>query len=87
MRAWGLDHTLAPIGRPTGTAVAERVIKTLKEECLWLRDWKNAGEVRAALLHWQRRYNELRPHQALDWETPAQRRAARLHRGPQRVAA
>ncbi|MBK8011750.1 MAG: transposase family protein [Deltaproteobacteria bacterium] len=31
-KRWGLDHTLAPVGRPTGNAVTERLIRTMKEE-------------------------------------------------------
>jgi putative transposase len=75
---WNLLHTYAPVGRPTGNAVAERVIRTLKEEVVWLRDWESIDELRVALAAWVRRYNELRPHQALDWKTPAEYRAERL---------
>ena len=75
---WGLMHTLAPVGRPTGNAVVERVIRTMKEEVIWLQDWEDAAEVRAALVAWQRRDNATRPHQALAWQTPAEYRAAKL---------
>jgi putative transposase len=75
---WGLVHTFAPVGRPTGNAVAERVIRTMKEEVVWLRDWNDADELREALLAWQRRYNTQRPHQALGWKTPAEQRAEKL---------
>jgi transposase InsO family protein len=75
---WGLVHTFAPVGRPTGNAVAERVIRTMKEEVIWLRDWKNAAELREALLAWVVRYNTRRPHQALGWKTPAEYRAEKL---------
>jgi putative transposase len=75
---WGLTHTLAPVGRPTGNAVVERVIRTMKEECVWLDDWDSAAALRVALAAWQQRYNETRPHQALGWQTPAERRAAHL---------
>lgn len=75
---WNLDHTLAPVGRPTGNAVAERVIRTLKEECIWLRDWKNLAELEQALAEWQHTYNEQRPHQSLGWKTPSERRAELL---------
>jgi putative transposase len=71
---WSLDHTLAPIGRPTGNAVAERVIRTMKEECIWLRDWRSATELHAALVEWQRSYNDDRPHQSLSWRTPSEAR-------------
>jgi transposase InsO family protein len=75
---WGLTHTLAPVGRPTGNAVVERLIRTMKEEVVWLQDWEDAAELRAALCAWQQRYNQTRPHQALDWQTPAEYRAAKL---------
>lgn len=75
---WNLDHTYAPVGRPTGNAVVERVIRTLKEEVVWLRDWESLDELRAALEAWVKRYNEQRPHQALGWKTPAEYRAERL---------
>lgn len=73
---WGLDHTYAPIGRPTGNSVVERVIRTMKEELLWLRDWNDADEIRRALVDWRRAYNERRPHQALAWKTPKEIRQA-----------
>lgn len=75
---WGLLHTYAPVGRPTGNAVVERVIRTLKEELIWLRDWESADELRVAVAAWLRHYNTQRPHQALDWQTPAERRIERL---------
>jgi transposase InsO family protein len=75
-RAWGLEHTFAPVGRPTGNAVAERVILTLKSELIWLRDWESAEELREAIERWRIFYNTERPHQALAWATPAERRAA-----------
>lgn len=75
---WRLNHTFAPVGRPTGNAVAERVIRTMKEECIWLRDWDSLEELRAALDAWRASYNSERPHQAIDWQTPAERRAERL---------
>lgn len=72
---WHLDHTFAPVGRPTGNAVVERFIRTMKEEVVWLRDWESADELRAALDAWVVRYNEQRPHQSLTWKTPAAYRA------------
>lgn len=78
VQRWNLRHTFAPVGRPTGNAVAERVIRTMKEEVIWLRDWDSADELREALLAWQVRYNTRRPHQALGWKTPAEYRAQKL---------
>lgn len=75
---WRLDHTFAPIGRPTGNAVAERIIQTMKLECIWLRDWESAAELQAALDAWRHKYNHQRPHQALAWLTPAAKRTQNL---------
>lgn len=56
-KRWRLDHTFAPVGRPTGNAVTERLIRTMKEECLWLRDWNSIAELQAALDAWRIEYN------------------------------
>jgi putative transposase len=75
---WNVEQLFAPVGRPTGNAVAERVIRTMKEECIWLRDWTSAAELLAALRAWMTTYNDVRPHQALAWQTPTERRRERL---------
>lgn len=75
---WHLDHTFAPVGRPTGNAVAERFIRTMKEELVWVQDWESADQLRAAVEQWLDGYHHRRPHQALGWMTPAEYRASRL---------
>jgi putative transposase len=77
-RAWGVVQTFAPVGRPTGNAVAERTIRTLKEECIWLHDWRSLAELQQALQALARTFDHDRPHQALGWQTPAERREQRL---------
>lgn len=83
---WGLVHTFAPVARPTGNAVAERVIQTLKVELLWTRDWESIAELESAIREWVDRYNNERPHQALGWRTPAQQRALNLNAPLERAA-
>lgn len=83
--AWHLNHTFAPIGRPTGNAVAERFIETMKVELIWARDWESAEELRVAVAAWLERYNRHRPHQSLDWMTPIEKRELNL--GQQQKAA
>lgn len=80
-RRWGIEQTFAPVGRPTGNAVVERFIRTMKEEVVWLQDWESADQLQTALDAWLIRYNTQRPHQALNWMTPAEYRSARLHLG------
>lgn len=83
---WGVEQTFAPVGRPTGNAVAERTIRTMKEECIWLADWAGIAELQAALLEWQRVFNTERPHQALKWSTPTELRALKLGGAVRRAA-
>jgi transposase InsO family protein len=75
---WHIEHTYAPVGRPTGNAVVERLIRTLKEEVVWLRDWESIEQLRTAVAAWVTRYNEQRPHQALGYKTPSEYRAEKL---------
>ena len=82
---WKLEHTFAPVARPTGNAVAERFIQTLKIELLWTRDWDSIEELRAAVRKWLRSFNYERPHQALADRTPAEKRESLL--GRERFAA
>jgi putative transposase len=75
---WHVNHTFAPIGRATGNAVAERFIRTLKEEVLWLQDFATVEDVRRAVDAWWPTYNLRRPHQALKFQTPHEVRVAKL---------
>jgi len=75
---WNILHTFAPVGRPTGNAVAERFIQTMKIELLWARDWTNIEELKTEVGRWRIFYNTERPHEALNWQTPAERRAHTL---------
>ncbi len=75
---WRFDHTFAPVGRPTGNAVAERFIGTMKIELIWTRDWASLKELQTAIDDWLEMYNGRRPHQAMDWMTPDEKRATNL---------
>ena len=77
-RKWGLEQTFAPVGRPTGNAVAERTIQTMKLECIWLEEFEGVDDLQAALDRWMAVFNHERPHQALNWQTPVERRCERL---------
>ena len=43
---------------PEGNGVAERFIRTLKENLLWVRTFNTTEELRAALIKFARHYNE-----------------------------
>lgn len=58
VRFLGMESSPSFVRSPEGNGVAERFIKTLKEQCLWLRDFEDAAEVDEALEDFKRRYNE-----------------------------
>lgn len=62
---------------PDDNAYVERVIRTIKEEEIWLNGYDTLTEARAALEAYIAHYNVERPHSALDYQTPTEV-AARL---------
>jgi len=50
----------------------ERLWRTVKYEEVYLHEYQNPKEAYRALAHYFEFYNYLRPHQALDYQTPAQ---------------
>ena len=63
---------------PEGNGVAERFIRTLKENLLWVRSFNTIEELRAELIEFARRYNETWIVERHGYQTPAQVRAAHL---------
>ena len=60
----GIQQKFTRPGRPQTNGKAERVIRTLLEECL-NQDFRNREERRKALLEYVNYYNSNRPHSAL----------------------
>ena len=57
---------------PDDNAFVERVIRTVKEEEIWLNGYDTLSEARAALEAYIAYYNVERPHSALDYQTPSE---------------
>lgn len=53
----GAESSPSFIRCPEGNGVAERMVRTLKEQCLWLRRWKTLEELQLALIEFKKRYN------------------------------
>jgi transposase InsO family protein len=53
----GIESSPAFVRAPEGNGCSERIIRTLKEQLLWLRPFRNVEELRLALLDWKDRYN------------------------------
>jgi len=78
----GIDAIATPIRAPKANAVAERVIGTLRRECLDHVIVLNEQHLSAVLTEFVRYYNVERPHRTLHMETPEPR--ARSAIGPVR---
>lgn len=78
-RDLGLKQAFTSYNNPKGNADTERVIRTLKEELLWLREWTNPFELAEELNAWIQSYNTSYLHSALDYRTPEQAETAYLN--------
>ena len=78
-RRLGIHTLLSPVRAPRANAVAERVIRTLRNECLDHLIIVNEQHLRMVLAEFVEYYNRERPHRSLLLETP--RPAARLTTG------
>ena len=63
---------------PDDNAFVERVIRTLKEEEIWLNQYDTWAEAHEAIERYVRYYNEERLHSALDYRTPMEDEVRRM---------
>ena len=66
----GIGQIFASYCNSKGNADTERVIRTLKEDLVWTKEFDSVAAFEAALSHWQRAYNEEYPHSSLGYSTP-----------------
>src|SRR5713101_5047147 len=71
----GIDSSPAFVREPEGNGVAERFIRTLKEQLLWVRTFETVEELRVALLEFKERYNREWLCERHGHQTPAAVRA------------
>ncbi len=84
VRFWGIETSYAFVEQPQTNGVAERFIRTLKEQLLWVRTFDTVEELRQALLEFKERYNREWLCERHGHQTPA---AVRARTARQRVAA
>ncbi|MGB7291925.1 MAG: IS3 family transposase [Thermodesulfobacteriota bacterium] len=68
----GIQQVFTRYNNPKGNADTERMIRTMKEEFFWLREWENERELSGELDRWVEYYNGSYLHSALGYRTPAQ---------------
>ena len=67
-----ITQIFASYNNPKGNADTERVIRTLKEDLVWLREWNTVEELRCAIDNWIENYNTDYPHSSLNYMTPVE---------------
>lgn len=53
----GIESSPSFVRAPEGNGCAERIIRTLKEQLLWVRNFDTIEELRHALQEWRKQYN------------------------------
>jgi transposase InsO family protein len=72
VESWGIHVLRSPVRMPTANAHCERLIGTLRRECLDYLIAFNAAHLRRILREWICHYNAGRPHQSLGPGIPEQ---------------
>ena len=79
----GMQISMASVGEPSENAYAERVIRTIKEEEVYLSDYQNMAQAREEIAHFiDVVYQHKRIHSALSYFTPAEFEAQRQQNTP-----
>ncbi len=76
LRFLGIESSPAFVREPEGNGVAERFIRTLKEQLLWVRTFDTVEDLRLALLEFKARYRHRGPPMVCQ-RHPADARAVR----------
>jgi transposase InsO family protein len=85
IRFLGIESSPAFVREPEGNGCAERFIRTLKENLLWVRPFATVEELRLALQAFKETYNQSWIIERHGYKTPAQVRAEQI--GPMAMAA
>jgi putative transposase len=78
IRFFGMASSPAFVREPEGNGCAERFIRTLKENLLWVRHFDTIEQLRAALREFKKVYNESWLIERHGYLTPAQAREASI---------
>lgn len=74
IRFLGIEPSPAFVRQPEGNGCIERFFRTLKEQLLWVRHFRDLAELRTAISEFRDRYNQHWIIHRLGYRTPAQAR-------------
>jgi putative transposase len=66
----GVEQAFTSYNNPKGNADTERMMRTLKEEFLWLSEWRSPSELADRLSGWILTFNSSYLHSSLGYRTP-----------------
>lgn len=66
----GIKQIFTSYNNPKGNADTERLMRTCKEELVWLQDWKSTAQLSRAIDKWVISYNEMYLHSSLGYMPP-----------------
>ncbi len=66
----GIKQAFTAYNNPKGNADTERMMRTLKEELCWLREWSSVTALKTALDTFVENFNSGYLHSALGYKTP-----------------
>jgi len=82
VRFLGIRSSPSFVREPQGNGIAERFVRTLKENLLWIKRFRTVEELRLALLKFKDAYNHKWMIGRHGYKTPAQVRAAQTASWP-----
>jgi transposase InsO family protein len=84
MSTLGIEQVFTSYDNPKGNAETERMMRTIKEELLWLREFRTLEEAREAIHHWITvDYNQQYVHSSLGYKSPCEFERAWAAQGQQ----
>ncbi len=69
-RALGIKQAFTAYNNPKGNADTERLIRTIKEELCWLREWSSVEELKIEMENFVEYFNANYLHSAIGYKTP-----------------
>jgi putative transposase len=66
----GITHRRTAYHHPEGNSYIERFHRSLKEEEVWIAEYRTLDEARASIARWIEEYNHDRPHRGVQNRTP-----------------